>query len=192
MLKLAQCKKTVFLSGQGKGLIKYAIMQIRFYMVFKKTFLKKRQWPLPLPFMANVIKNFHFLTLSQEKGNFHPTTGIPNSSSYLCCPPDDHLQEADPHFNNHEKGTEMHFWDPSQWDKCILGAKESYFNGKKDQNFKIWLRSGTTGLIPSPSSHGQPDRKMSLFFDDSPNTWLWKLIFTALSFQAQTSGCNKI
>ena len=33
---------------------------------------------------------------TQEKGNFHPTTGIPHSSSYCCCPPDDHLQESGP------------------------------------------------------------------------------------------------
>ena len=31
-----------------------------------------------------------------EKGNFHPTTGIPNSSSYCCCPPDDHESDASP------------------------------------------------------------------------------------------------
>ena len=33
---------------------------------------------------------------TQEKVNFHATTGIPNYSSYCCCPPDDHLQEAGP------------------------------------------------------------------------------------------------
>ena len=33
------------------------------------------------------------------KANFHPTKGILNSSSYCCCPPDDHLQEACPHFD---------------------------------------------------------------------------------------------
>ena len=29
-----------------------------------------------------------------RKVNFHATSGIPNSSSYCCYPPDDHLQEA--------------------------------------------------------------------------------------------------
>ena len=33
---------------------------------------------------------------AQEKVNFHANTGIPNSSSYCCRPPDDHLQEAGP------------------------------------------------------------------------------------------------
>ena len=33
---------------------------------------------------------------TQEKVNFHATTGIPNYSSYGCCHPDDHLQEAGP------------------------------------------------------------------------------------------------
>ena len=33
-----------------------------------------------------------------EKVNFHATTGILNFSSYCCCPPDDHLQEAGPSF----------------------------------------------------------------------------------------------
>ena len=33
---------------------------------------------------------------TQEEVNFHPTTGIPNSSSYCCCPPDDHESDASP------------------------------------------------------------------------------------------------
>ena len=65
---------------------------------------RETQPPSPLPFLANAIKNFHFLNLPQEEGNFPPTTGIPSSSSYCCCPSDYHLQEADPHFDNHEKG----------------------------------------------------------------------------------------
>ena len=36
--------------------------------------------------------------ITQEKVNFHPSTGILNSSSYCCCPPDYHLQEASPSF----------------------------------------------------------------------------------------------
>ena len=38
--------------------------------------------------------------------NFHVTTGIPNSSSYCCCPPDDHLQEAGHSFWQPQKGHE--------------------------------------------------------------------------------------
>ena len=48
---------------------------------------------------------------TQEKVNFHATTGIPNSSSYCYCPSDDHLQEA-PHFDNHEKGMKNAFLRP--------------------------------------------------------------------------------
>ena len=33
---------------------------------------------------------------TQEKANFHATTGFPNSCSYCYCPPDHHLQEAGP------------------------------------------------------------------------------------------------
>ena len=35
---------------------------------------------------------------TQVKVNFHATTGIPNSSSYCCCLPDDYLQEASPSY----------------------------------------------------------------------------------------------
>ena len=42
-----------------------------------------------------------------------------------------------PHFDNHEKGMKMHFWDPSQ---CVLSAKELNFN-EKNQIFHISLRS---------------------------------------------------
>ena len=35
---------------------------------------------------------------TQEKVNFYPTTRIPNSSSYCCCPPADRLQGAGPSF----------------------------------------------------------------------------------------------
>ena len=48
---------------------------------------------------------------TQEKVNFHATTGIPNSSSYYCCPPDDHLP-ARPNFDNHEKGMNNGFLRP--------------------------------------------------------------------------------
>ena len=44
---------------------------------------------------------------TQEKVNFHPTTGIPNSSSYCCCPPDHHVQEAGPSFCQPRKGHEI-------------------------------------------------------------------------------------
>ena len=49
---------------------------------------------------------------TQEEVNFYATTRIPNSPSYCCCPPDDHLHEPAPHFNNHEKGMKNAFLRP--------------------------------------------------------------------------------
>ena len=61
--------------------------------------------PLTVSFLWNFFDVFFILDydsmcskkdFTQEKVNFHATTGIPNYSSYCCCPPDDHLQEAGP------------------------------------------------------------------------------------------------
>ena len=41
---------------------------------------------------------------TQEKVNFHATSGIPNSSSYCWCPTDDHLQEAGPFGSSFARG----------------------------------------------------------------------------------------
>ena len=49
-------------------------------------------------FILDYDSRFSETDFTQEKVNFHVTTGIPNSSSYCCCPPDDHLQEASPSF----------------------------------------------------------------------------------------------
>ena len=49
---------------------------------------------------------------TQKKCNFHPTTGISNSSFYCCCPPDHHLQEAGPSFWQPRQGHENVFLRP--------------------------------------------------------------------------------
>ena len=68
---------------------------------------------------------------TQEKVNFHATSGIPNSSSYCCCPPDDHLQEAGPSFWQPRKGHEKCIFETLQNEiKCVLSVKESNFNKK--------------------------------------------------------------
>ena len=55
---------------------------------------------------------------TQEKVNFHLTTGIPNFSSYCCCPPDDHLQKAGPSSGQPDRKMSAFFIRPSQpWPK---------------------------------------------------------------------------
>ena len=57
--------------------------------------------PPPLGDFFGVLLTLYYdseTDFTQEKVNFYPTTGIPNSFSYCCCPPDDHLQEAGPSF----------------------------------------------------------------------------------------------
>ena len=52
-----------------------------------------------------------------RKSQFHPTSGISNSPSYCCCPPDYHLQEASPSFSQPRKGHE----------KCIFKTHTRLF-----------------------------------------------------------------
>ena len=100
---------------------------------------------------------------TQEKVNFHATTGIPNSSSYCCCPPDDHLQEAGPSFWQSRKGYERCIFETLHNEiKCVWVSKYQ-ISMKKDQNFRICLRSGPRWLTPPPYS--LPDR--NLFFTPS-------------------------
>ena len=62
---------------------------------------------------------------TQEKGNFHPTTGIPNFSSHCCCPPDHH-------FENHEKGMKNAIALSGFLHKiCNLSHNQNLFNRKK-------------------------------------------------------------
>ena len=69
-----------------------------------------------------------FTRLRSVKGNFHQTTGIPNSSSYCCCLPVQHLQEAGPSQKVHEKCI---FETLHNEMKCILSVKESNFHKKR-------------------------------------------------------------
>ena len=62
---------------------------------------------------------------TQEKVNFHPTTAIPNSSSYCCGPPDDHLQETGPSFWQPQKGHEKCIFETLHNEIiCVLSVKE--------------------------------------------------------------------
>ena len=72
-----------------------------------------------------------FTRLRSVKGNFHQTTGIPNSSSYCCCLPVQHLQEAGPSQKVHEKCI---FETLHNEMKCVLSVNESNFN---ENNSKI-------------------------------------------------------
>ena len=77
----------------------------------KKNILRKRLplSPSPPPLMVNllcfcfgVLLTLYYDYMCSEtdftKVNSHATTEIPNSSSYCCCPLDDHLHEAGPSF----------------------------------------------------------------------------------------------
>ena len=82
-------------------------------------------------------------------------------------PLDHHLQEAGPSLWQPQKRHEKCIFETLHNEtKCVLSVKESNFNEKKDQNFHICLWSGLRWLT-SPSLYGQPDRKISVFFDAS-------------------------
>ena len=93
-------------------------------------------------------------------------------------PPDDHLQEAGPSRSSFVRGRplilttttrarKVHFWDPSQWDKMCFERRRIQVQWEKNQNFHICLRSGPRWLTPPSPPYGQPDRKISVFFDNS-------------------------
>ena len=72
--------------------------------------------PTPTPYgqlsmiFFGILLSLHFdymcseTDFTHEKGNFYPTTGIPDSSSYWCCPPDDNLHEAGPSESSFARG----------------------------------------------------------------------------------------
>ena len=105
---------------------------------------------------------------TQEKVNFHATTGIPNSSSYCCCPPDDHLQEAGPSFWQLRKGHEKCIFEtPHNEIKCVFWVSKNQISMKKRiKIFTFAYCKGRGGCPPPP--YGQPDRKISVFFDGFP------------------------
>ena len=92
---------------------------------------------------------------TQEKVNFHATTGIPNSSSYCCCPPDDHLQEAGPSFWQPRQGHEKLIFETLHNEINVFWVSKNPISIRKKSKFSYLL-------------YGQLDRKISTFFDDSP------------------------
>ena len=134
--------------------------------------------------------------ITEEKVNFHATTGIPNSSSYCRCPSDDHLQEGGFFGSSFARGRpliltttkgawKMHFWDSSQWDK--MGFECQRIKWKKDKNFHICLRSGPRWLTPPARPfppYGQPNCKIFVFF--------WRLPLSSISKFTFKMHCNII
>ena len=95
-----------------------------------------KRWPPPFTvsfcdFIFGVLLTLYYdymcseTDFTQEKVNFHATIGIPNSTSYCCCPPDDHLQEAGPSLWQPRKGHKKCIFEtPHNEIKCVLSVKE--------------------------------------------------------------------
>ena len=62
----------------------------------------------------------------------------------------------------------MQFETPHNEIKCVLGIKESKFNGKIGQNYYICLRSGPRWLTPPPLTVSLTVKYP--FFYDSPKS----------------------
>ena len=60
------------------------------------------------------------------------------------------------------------FEAPHKEIKCVLGIKESKSNGKNRSKFSHLLTVRAEVADPPPP-YGQPDRKISAFFDTPPN-----------------------
>ena len=87
---------------------------------------------------------------------------------------DNHLQEAGPSGSLFARGRpliltttkrawKMHFWDPLQWDKCVLSVKESNFNEKRSK-FSHLLTVRAEGADPTPPLAVSLTVKYLLFF----------------------------
>ena len=63
------------------------------------------------------------------------------------------------------KALKMHFWDPSQWDKMCFEYHRVIFHWKKRVKIFTFAYSQGRRGWPSPP-YGQPDRKISILFDD--------------------------
>ena len=81
----ASLRKRLFISNLRVGVKKTNILRSGFLWIFFGALLT-----LYYDYMCSETD------FTPEKVDFHANTGIPNSSSYCCCPPDDHLQEAGP------------------------------------------------------------------------------------------------
>ena len=82
--------KLAFLSIAGS----FGALLVGWLMVLARAVSPKT----PIDFILDYDSTCSETDFTQEEFNFHATTGIPNSSSYCCCPPDHHLQEAGPSF----------------------------------------------------------------------------------------------
>ena len=76
-----------------------------------------------------------------------------------------------PHSDNHERAWKTHFWDLSQWDKCVLSVKESNYTEKKIKIFTFVYGQGRGGWPPPPLTVS-PTVKYPFFYD-SPNIINW-------------------
>ena len=78
---------------------------------------------------------------------------------------------------NAKKTWQMHFWDPSQWDKMCFECQIIKFQWEtKWSKFSHLLSVRAEGADPPPPStpYGQPDRKMS-FFLTTPLSFVWMM-----------------
>ena len=76
--------------------------------------------------------------LHMKKSISIPTTGIPNSSSYCCCPPDDRLQEAGPSGPSFARGTPL---------TVSLTVQCSFFLRLRYVEFFLWLYIALNGVF---------------------------------------------
>ena len=103
-----------------------------------------------------------------EKVNFHATTGILNFSSYCCCPPDDHLQEAGPSFWQPRKGHDNAVNSRSRFSggatpifygvKYTLSVFNPPFCQKLADRNLLWQTYSVTGAVASFSCLSQRRR----------------------------------
>ena len=81
-----------------------------FWVACLTLYIQQRAWALEvarsynpiqrfLAFSLLLLKNSSGTDFTQEKGNFHPNS----PPFHHTVSPDDHLQEAGPHFDKHEK-----------------------------------------------------------------------------------------
>ena len=67
----------------------------------------------------------------------------------------------------------MHFWDPSQWYKCVLSILESYSIEKHGSKFSHLLTVRADRADPPPLLTVSLAVKYPHFFGDSPKQCLW-------------------
>ena len=101
--------------------------------------------------------------LHKKKSIFHATTGIPNSSSYCCCPLDDHLQEAGPSFWQPWKGMKNAFLRPFTMRCNVFWVSKNQISMKKKIKIFTFAYGQGRGNWPPPLKVSLTV-KYSLFF----------------------------